>query len=1056
MNNFSTTGYKDNSPHNNRSHNVIPGNLITMKGVSKQLTLIPIVNGKPQYDRKRLAKPGDQDIQFEDDVEGVLEIPVGQVGMLTPYMFQQIPGMQQPPVLSAINGVQNNPFDYSSMAPASATPNPMVGSTVPLGPVAPPPHIPAPAAPLMTQSQGQLEARARTMEVGIPQTLDPNVAQEMQASIINREVEKKKGQPFVGAINPYGGWNMANTSTALGAFIQNKNVLGTIGSAGKLLLEGTRNALAGAGAMKMYNEGQDEYENKLEEEERNMRWRWNGNMQKGGTTSAQMLTGNFIEGNDEHPNPNTEVERGEYLQTPDGATMEVLGDRHSQGGEMLGVPGGTKVISDYLKIGAKNATFFKKEFDINVKATSTFATVLDKYKKKIGLTELLEDETKLMKKLEDQEEIEFEGTKEINLQVLSEKINEMQPEKQEMEIKFENFTNVVFDRQEASKEPGQNNFKKQEGGEVDGGQPMIDENGQPVPQATEQQGGSDLEQLIMAFSQITGQDPAQIIQQLQQLPEDQLEQAVQQMTQVVQEAMAQQQGVPPQEGMPQEGGMPQEAMMQKGGSVQYAQKGLTVDEFNKLMADYEWDSDYAYGDIAQQAVRLKSVLDRLKIPYNEKDLATQAGQDKLAGQAQQKFRSTYRGTSDHYSRQVAPTQTGLQTALDNNLITVDELKNLGVKVADGKVLRGSKGIIPKENEGKLTELITANGSKNPEAYTKYVDNNFVDNKWYYRFADVKDVQFNNDAERDAYLKDFEKIEDADGKSIYFSKKQGLYFNPLTNKTAPTEEAAKEAPATNNAVSATAGLTPPRNEARDALSGLPLLVPNQDNIAPNLLQPGLRTFGHVQANALNISPENTIRELNRQYTTASNKAAADNPQLYGFLQTGLQAQANSAINQAYSQAEMANAQDERNVSNINEERIQNRDNSNIGALNNFEMLSQRALDNYGQSWRNFIDKKNIENVNNYNLQQQVNASNAINDNYQIGAMGQIYQTDEAPVFYANNGKMYIQDKKTGEYSEVKKVTDAEGKVVTTEKSGTKPVKKKKGGLLLKNSIKNILK
>src|SRR5690606_14901813 len=112
--------------------------------------------------------------------------------------------------------------------------------------------------------------------------------------------------------------------------------------------------------------------------------------------------------------------------------------------------------------------------------------------------------------------------------------------------------------------------------------------------------------------------------------------------------------------------------------------------------------------------------------------------------------------------------------------------------------------------------------------------------------------------------------------------------------------------------------------------------------------------------------------------------------------------------------------------------------------------------YGQSWRNFIDKKNIENVNNYNLQQQVNASNAINDNYQIGAMGQIYQTDEAPVFYANNGKMYIQDKKTGQYSEVKKVTDAEGKVVTTEKSGTKPVKKKKGGLLLKNSIKNILK
>ena len=46
-----------------------------------------------------------------------------------------------------------------------------------------------------------------------------------------------------------------------------------------------------------------------------------------------------------------EVEKGEYLQTPDGSTMEVLGNKHSQGGEMLNVPDGTKVISDYLKIG---------------------------------------------------------------------------------------------------------------------------------------------------------------------------------------------------------------------------------------------------------------------------------------------------------------------------------------------------------------------------------------------------------------------------------------------------------------------------------------------------------------------------------------------------------------------------------------------------------------------------------------------------------------------------------------------------------------------------------
>ena len=78
MNNLSITGYKDNSPHSNRSYNIIPGNLITMEGVSKSLTLVPIVNGVPQYNRKKIAKPGDSDIQFENDVESVLEVTYAQ------------------------------------------------------------------------------------------------------------------------------------------------------------------------------------------------------------------------------------------------------------------------------------------------------------------------------------------------------------------------------------------------------------------------------------------------------------------------------------------------------------------------------------------------------------------------------------------------------------------------------------------------------------------------------------------------------------------------------------------------------------------------------------------------------------------------------------------------------------------------------------------------------------------------------------------------------------------------------------------------------------------
>ena len=94
-----------------------------------------------------------------------------------------------------------------------------------------------------------------------------------------------------------------------------------------------------------------------------------------------------------------EVEAGEYLQTPDGSTLEVVGKKHSQGGEILNLPQSTIVVSDYLKIGSKLATYFKKNYDLNVTSKSTFATVLDRYKRKIGLTKILEEETNILQKL---------------------------------------------------------------------------------------------------------------------------------------------------------------------------------------------------------------------------------------------------------------------------------------------------------------------------------------------------------------------------------------------------------------------------------------------------------------------------------------------------------------------------------------------------------------------------------------------------------------------------------------------------------------------------------
>lgn len=739
-----------------------------------------------------------------------------------------------------------------------------------------------------------------------------------------------------------------------------------------------------------------------------------------------------------------EVEKGEYLQTPDGKTMETLGKRHSQGGELMSLPEGTKVVSDYLKIGAKLATMFKKEYDLNVKAGSTFSTVLDQYKKKIGLTKLLEEETKLMNKIADQEEVEFEGTREINLQVLSGKVNELKPEKEQLENMFENFTNVVFEKQEQTKEPGQSNFEKQEGGAVDPEATAITEDGQPVPQ---QEQGSDIEQLIMAYSQITGQDPSQIVEQLQQLPEDQLEQAIQQIQQEVQNASQQQ---APQE-QPQ-----QEEMMQVGGKVK------SKDEFLDYLGKYQWEPGYEYGDLAQQAKAIVPFLERNQIMYSPEDLTTQAGMDRLAGYAQVASRDQYPRVSEHYSSQVAPTQQGLQNALDNNLISDKELKDLGVKISNGKVLRGSKGIVPSpEQEQKIQALITKNGQNNAEGYKKYVDTNFVDNKWYFRNQDVQRVKFKDQKELDAFTKDYQTKIDENGKPIYYSNKQGLYFTPELETATSTP--VKSSPATSNEnTDPNKNLTAIGNRDRNYEDGLPMLTPDQSNLPPNLLQPGLRQIGSVQANAIRISPEETLKELNRQYGTAANLASETNPYTSGAMQANLQAQTNNSINQAYSQAAIVNAQDERNVENTNEQRIQQRDQTNLGLQSEYERLSQTALDNYSQSWRNFIDKRNLENVNNWNLENSRMAFNAVNDNYKIGSMGW-FQTDESPLFYTSSGTPMYKDPKTGQVYEVTKKTDTKGNSSITEKqatynnmNSTRTPRKQKGGLLLSGNIKNLLK
>lgn len=261
----SILGYKDKSPDKNESSLYINGSQITMKGVSRPLTLIPIMNGKPQYDKRRIAKPGDEDIDFGEGVTGVIELPYAQTAGF-------VGGMQYTPqnfntALNYAQGISGNSYMENSNLNmsnpyAGQMPTQQVNRSYGLG-TPPVPNFNAPPA-YQNQTENDLTPISTNMNgIIMPDTqmqLDNNLRQQQEAlNITNERSTQRRGAPFVGAINPYGSFDLNSSATMLGASIEDGNTLGIISSAGKILTSGLRNGLSGAAAVRRYNESYNDY-----------------------------------------------------------------------------------------------------------------------------------------------------------------------------------------------------------------------------------------------------------------------------------------------------------------------------------------------------------------------------------------------------------------------------------------------------------------------------------------------------------------------------------------------------------------------------------------------------------------------------------------------------------------------------------------------------------------------------------------------------------------------------------------------------------------------------
>jgi len=191
-------------------------------------------------------------------------------------------------------------------------------------------------------------------------------------------------------------------------------------------------------------------------------------MANGGTmpSEEEMITGEKttgVQGAKQQAMANAELEGGEFLKTPQGMVTQVEGEKHTEGGEQMQLPANTKILSDQLTLEKDFSKSLNELFDIKTTPKDTYSGVLEKIKTKIGLTDVYKEQQKYIEKLKENESVTDEKTKKFNEIYLSEKINEIEIQKQGLLKKMDVYFDLLLNEQEEYKE--ENGIK--DGGECD-------------------------------------------------------------------------------------------------------------------------------------------------------------------------------------------------------------------------------------------------------------------------------------------------------------------------------------------------------------------------------------------------------------------------------------------------------------------------------------------------------------------------------------------------------------------------------------------------------------
>ena len=157
----------------------------------------------------------------------------------------------------------------------------------------------------------------------------------------------------------------------------------------------------------------------------------------------------------------------------------------------------------------------------------------------------------------------------------------------------------------------------------------------------------------------------------------------------------------------------------------------------------------------------------------------------IAGTLQEGTWKLHPEAAKHYGLNIAPTRSGLDYLVKNNIINPTDFPTL---FRNGKPIIGSMKDYPNTAEAQKLSQIINSKIKNTNLADAYAEANYKDSEWYYRNPEFKEFAFKSKEDFDKYVEENKNNKYGD---YFYSGTEGLYLKPTYPQQTPPADPPKE-------------------------------------------------------------------------------------------------------------------------------------------------------------------------------------------------------------------------------------------------------------------------